>query len=187
MSENSAKSEGMNKEKLITVAVWGLVAALLTVVVFNFLQPDPAHAMVGKPGPDFGLRDVHAGEILKLSDYKGKVVVLDFWATWCPPCRKQMPELQLLALDPSLSEQVHIISVNTDEEDGERVDLVQGFLQRNAFTMTTVLDDGSASALYGVRRIPTLIVLRPDGVVDQVSVGIHDVASLRKMVAAARR
>src|SRR5690554_1900928 len=148
MSENNARSEGMSKEKLVTVAVWGLVAALFTVVVFNFLQPDPAHAMVGKPGPDFGLMNVHEGDILKLSDYQGKVVLLDFWATWCPPCRKQMPELQLLALDPELSEHVHVISVNTDDEDGARLDLVQGFLERNKFTMTTVLDDGSASALY---------------------------------------
>lgn len=187
MQAENAGAGGINKEEIITFAVWGLVAALLAVILFNFLQPDPANQMVGRPGPNFGLKEVHGGEVLKLSDYQGKVVLMDFWATWCPPCRKQMPALQQLAADPELAEHVHILSINTDDEDGMREELVRTFLQRNALTMTTLLDDGSASSLYRVSRIPTLVVLRPDGVVDQVSVGVHDVASLRKMVSAAQK
>src|SRR5690606_2699329 len=98
------------KDGIIKYVVIGLVAALIAVNLLNMISGS-GHALEGRAAPDFGLPTVDGG-MLTLSDHSGKVVLLDFWTTWCPPCRKQMPALQELADDPTLTDRLQIVSVN---------------------------------------------------------------------------
>lgn len=119
---------------------------------------------------------------LALADQRGKVVLLDFWATWCPPCRQQMPIIQKLHDDPELGDTLQIVSVNTDQAGPNRPQKVQGFLKKNGYTFTTVLDDGSASSAYSISYLPTLVVIGPDGAIAHMENGVHSEADLREMI-----
>lgn len=135
--------------------------------------------------PGFTLPVVGSNETVSLKQHRGKVVLLDFWATWCPPCREQMPAVQHLADDESLSDDLAILSVNTDEG-GNRTAKVQRYLDTNGYTFTTVLDDGRAMSAYAVSHLPTLIVITPDGEIYHRDSGVHGEQELRELVAGAK-
>jgi thiol-disulfide isomerase/thioredoxin len=139
--------------------------------------------MVGKQAPPIVLPELGRHTIIKLEDYEGKVVILDFWATWCPPCRKQMPILQRIQDDRSLAGRIMILSINMDEADEDRIKLVNNFMRRNNFTMTTLLDDGSAARAYRVSSIPTMVIVAPDGKIQHIKSGLHDEPELRRLIA----
>ena len=114
----------------------------------------------GEPAPDFDLAGP-GGDALMLSSLRGKVVVLDFWATWCPPCQKEMPVLQKLH-EQFGSRGVVIVGVNIGEEPQQ----VGDFARELGITFPVVLDtDGSVSTEYGIEAIPTVILVDGDGVV----------------------
>lgn len=172
----------MDKEKIVTWVVGAIIVAIVAVNIMNFLRPHGSRALVGDEAPNFTLPLLNEESALTLSETRGKVVVLDFWATWCPPCRKQMPALQELADDPEFAETLQVISVNTDDADDDRDELVGGFMRRSGLTMTTVMDNGSVRRLYRVRAIPTLIVIDANGKVRHTSEGAHSVNQLRDLV-----
>ena len=122
---------------------------------------------VGQPAPDFTLQDL-SGHPVTLSSYRGqKVVLMDFWATWCGPCRMAMPSLQDLA-DKFKDHSLEILSVNQ----GESADQVRNFVERRKYTFHAVLDQGQAVGdKYGVRAIPTLVLVDKKGVVQWMRVG----------------
>ncbi|HEY4416398.1 MAG TPA: TlpA disulfide reductase family protein [Verrucomicrobiae bacterium] len=125
---------------------------------------------VGQPAPDFTLQDL-SGHPVILSSYKGqKVVLMDFWATWCGPCRMAMPGLQELA-DKFKDKGLEILSVNQ----GEAADQVSHFITRQKYTFHVVLDqDQGVGNKYGVQAIPTMIVIDKTGVVQWLSVGYSE-------------
>ncbi|MFW5796344.1 MAG: TlpA family protein disulfide reductase [Alkalispirochaeta sp.] len=115
---------------------------------------------------DFGLPRLSGGETT-LSDLQGQFVFLNFWATWCPPCREEMPSMETLytALDDAPFE---MIAVNVREDR----DTVQGFIDEFGYSYPVLLDgDGSVSTNYGVRGIPTTFFIGPDGTVLGMLVG----------------
>lgn len=121
----------------------------------------------GKPAPEFSARDL-AGQTVHLSDYRGrKVVILDFWATWCGPCRMSMPGLQSLQ-DDFKGRGLEILSVNqreSAEQAGE-------FIKKKGYGFHVLLDpDASVAAKYFVRGIPTLLVVDKNGVVQWIRTG----------------
>ncbi len=121
--------------------------------------------------PDFALKSVD-GQDCKLSDQKGKVVILDFWATWCPPCRQSLPHVQSVSQDQSLAARnVVVWAVNQQES----ADTVNKFLQDNHYTFKVPLDaSGSAGASYKVTGIPTTVIIGADGVIKNVFIGFGD-------------
>ena len=133
---------------------------------------------VGEPAPDFALQDL-AGRRVALEEFRGKkVVVLDFWATWCAPCRAAMPGLQALH-DDLQDKGVALVSVNQSEE----ADRVRSFMERKKYTLTTVLDsDGAVGRQYGVRALPTLVVIDKQGTVRRIAVGHTNDRELRKLL-----
>jgi thiol-disulfide isomerase/thioredoxin len=132
---------------------------------------DDANSLVGNAAPDFALKTAD-GQDFKLSDQKGKVVVLDFWATWCPPCRLSLPHVQSVSQDKALAaKNLVVCAVNVRES----ADDVNKFLQDNHYTFRVALDSsGSTGSSYKVTGIPTTVIIGADGVVKNVFVGFGD-------------
>ena len=134
----------------------------------NALTVDQARAaaenLVGQDAPDFTLPNLAGGETT-LSDYTGQVVVLDFWATWCPPCVAALPHLAELAARKGGPV---VLAVNV----GETPDQVGAFLETHDLNLNVPLDaDASAAEKYFVTGIPQTVVVGPDGVVRKVLFG----------------
>ncbi len=113
---------------------------------------------IGSEAPDWTLQTTE-GETLSLSDLRGEVVVLDFWATWCGPCAMAMPGLQALSEELS-AEPFRVIGVNTWENADPAA-----FADENGITYTIVVAGDSVAAEYGVTAIPTFYVISPEGTI----------------------
>jgi peroxiredoxin len=134
----------------------------------QFRQMNAPSPIVGKPAPDFDLKTV-TGEKLKLSDHKGKVVVLDFWATWCAPCIQAMPDMQS-TYEKFKGKDVAVIGMNQDQ--GGPRDQVKKVVDSRGVTFPQTLDpNGSASQAYGVTAFPTVILVDKQGKIAQVHQG----------------
>ncbi len=122
------------------------------------------------PAFDFTLTDQY-GVQHTLSDYKGKVVFLNFWATWCPPCQKEMPDIEQLYLDNGKNEgDVIVLGVanpSTPEYPNNSdlsVEKVTDFLNTNGYTFPVVFDEtGEILSLYRISAFPTTFIINPDG------------------------
>ena len=133
----------------------------------------------GQPAPDFTLNDL-AGQPVSLAAYRGhQVVLMDFWATWCGPCRLSMPGLQELA-DKFKGRNLEILSVNQ----GEAADQVRTFIAKRKYSFHVILDaDQAVAGQYGVTGIPTLVLVDKQGVVRFLSVGYSETEDdLRQLV-----
>jgi len=140
--------------------------------VVQDVRPFKAQASKAKPegganeAPDFTLTDSN-GKTVSLSDYRGKkVVILDFWATWCGPCRAAMPLIQ--SFYDKNKKNVEVLSINEQESS----DRVNAFLKQTGYTYRVLLDkDGKVESSYRVYGIPTLFVVDKDGDLRHKSVG----------------
>jgi peroxiredoxin len=133
----------------------------------------PAGSDVGRDrrsAPDFVLRDLN-GKSVKLSDFRGKVVIVDFWATWCPPCRMEIPHF--VALQKQYKSQgLEIIGVSLDQGG---VQVVKPFAEQNQINYTMLVDGMSVASMYGgIQSIPTTFVLDKNGRIVQKLVGYND-------------
>jgi thiol-disulfide isomerase/thioredoxin len=110
------------------------------------------------------------GETKSLSSYKGKVVFLNFWATWCGPCRVEMPSME--ALYNKFSDKgLEILAVNSGEDQAT----VRSFMKNEGFSFPALLDlDGRVSANYGIQAIPTTFLIDRDGMIILRLVGSID-------------
>ena len=129
--------------------------------------PDSVHAkMIGNAAPDFELKKLD-GTLLKLSDLRGRVVVLDFWATWCGPCVASLPKITDLGQEYKGAD-VDVIAVNIEQTSAE----VRGLLDRLKISPLVVLDsDGSVARAYQAQAIPQTVIIDREGKVKQVIVG----------------
>ncbi len=104
--------------------------------------------------PDWQLEGLD-GKTVQLSDFKGKVVVLNFWATWCPPCRKEIPDL--IALQTKYANDLVVVGISLDENG---LSAVKSFVARTGINYPVVMgDQGTASAYGGITAIPTTFVI----------------------------
>jgi thiol-disulfide isomerase/thioredoxin len=156
-------------QKLLCIAL--AVLALGFGLSLTARGDDNTNSLVGNAAPDFALKTAD-GQDFKLSDQKGKVVVLDFWATWCPPCRLSLPHVQSVSQDKALAaKNVVVCAVNVRES----ADDVNKFLQDNHYTFKVALDSsGSTGTSYKVTGIPTTVIIGTDGVIKNVFIGFGD-------------
>jgi len=179
--ETPQSSEPKNARRVIDILIMVIIAVVLGVGITQMTNSNPTGKLEGQPAPVFSLQSMD-GTRKGAKDFGGKVVVLDFWATWCPPCIKQMPALQNIENDPSLKDSLQILSINTDDASPTRDVLVQRFLEKHNLELEVLFDDGAVSNLYGVRRIPTLVIISPDGIVRYGSSGVLSESKLRKLI-----
>ncbi|HWA84248.1 MAG TPA: redoxin domain-containing protein [Fimbriimonadaceae bacterium] len=122
---------------------------------------------VGKPAPDIQVTGLD-GKKLKLSSLKGKIVLIDFWATWCPPCRASLPITQKM-YKTYRSKGLQVVTIS-DEDRGT----VSKFVKDNNYSFPTFLDAGDkASKLYNVEAIPCLVIVDAKGNLSSYSVGLE--------------
>jgi thiol-disulfide isomerase/thioredoxin len=125
---------------------------------------------VGQTAPDFTLNDL-GGQSFTLSALRGKVVIVNFWATWCPPCRAEMPSMELLHRELA-DEGLVMLAVNIEKEGRQSV---PRFLATGSHTFPVLLDDQEVvQKRYGVYKFPESFVIRKDGVIDDKVIGAID-------------
>lgn len=119
--------------------------------------------------PDFTLKDMDGKEV-RLSDQRGKKVLINFWTTWCTYCREEMPLLQKF-YEQSRDGKWQVLTINiTSSEKG--VSAVRSYLKANNYNFPVLLDEkGSVSALYGIRSIPASFILNEKGEIIKTKVG----------------
>ena len=118
--------------------------------------------------PDFALKSFD-GKTVKLSDYKGKVVIIDFWATWCPPCRKGIPDL--ISIQDEYKKDVVIIGISLDGE--KTIKDVPGFVKSYAINYPIVYGNEKVVNDYGgIEGIPTAFVVDKKGNIVDKHVGL---------------
>jgi peroxiredoxin len=123
-------------------------------------------ALVGKPAPDFKL-DLLGGKDFHLADAKGKVVILDFWATWCGPCIQAMPQVDKVAHEFA-DKGVQLVAVNLQEGPEQ----IKAMLERHKLNMAVALDrDGAIADKYGANAIPQTVIINRDGTVARLFIG----------------
>lgn len=123
-------------------------------------------SLINTLAPDFTLEDL-SGAAIELADFQGHVVLLNFWATWCAPCRLEMPELQKLS--DQFSPNFHILGVNFDEP----ADVVGAYVEELGLTFDILLDPGGVvQDLYRVRNYPTSFFIDEQGIVRIQHIGI---------------
>ena len=137
---------------------------------------------------DFTLYDQY-GKEHKLSDYKGKVVFLNFWATWCPPCRREMPYIEQLYKEYNYNKDDVIIlgvaSPNIGEEGNE--EYIKNFLKKKGYNFPVVFDkDGSMIFQYGVYAFPSTFIIDKEGYITQYVPGALNEDSMKKLIESAK-
>jgi thiol-disulfide isomerase/thioredoxin len=135
------------------------------------LKRELVNDRVNKPAIDFTLKDLD-GKVVKLSDLRGKVVVVDFWATWCGPCKASFPYLQQVYNKYKSNPKVVILALDTWERVSgkEREDLVKKFMADNKYTFPVLYDEGFVEK-YGVEGIPTKFVIDKKGMIQFKTIG----------------
>jgi len=158
----------MNKK----ISIFLIAALIVGGLSFFFLQ-SPGNGVVsaevgtevGMQAPDFTLTNMNDKEV-SLSDYRGQKVFLNFWASWCPPCREEMPDIQ--KLHEEYGEEVVILAVNV----GENKSTAANFMMQNGLNFSVLLDSNKSTAQnYLVRGIPTSYFLDTNGVIKEKVVG----------------
>jgi thiol-disulfide isomerase/thioredoxin len=122
-----------------------------------------------KSAPNFTLRSAE-GDTVKLSDLKGNVVILDFWATWCGPCRMAMPEIDAF-LKANTNPQVKIFSINVWENFRYKT---KTFMEKNGYGMTLLYGNDDLAKAYDVTGIPTLFIIDKEGKIRYTEIGYEE-------------
>lgn len=170
------------------IPLFGLVVAVLMLVAegegsassgAGGTLPPPIPGIMNGPAPDFSVQTLD-GQTVRLADYRGRVVFLNFWATWCPPCVEELPALERFAQAQAQLDGGAVVLASNNTESPEQI---SAFLNENNITLDGVrvlLDtDNRVYQQYGIVRLPTTWVIDREGVLRAVKFGEFDDATLQ--------
>jgi len=185
MSDETKISPGNSRPPSARKLRWVLtllaaVLALLAVEAFYYFSPPPLDAeqkalwvWQGVLAPDFSVTNLD-GRTIHLADLKGKRVVLNFWATWCPPCLEEIPNFIKLRSATSPTNVV-ILGVSTDDLDAQKA-----FAQRQGINYPLTIMGNAPSPYQDVDVIPVTMVIDRNGIIQRVLFGPQEFADLKK-------
>lgn len=162
----------------------GILTGLVLVAIFqHFYKSDVSDATevtkastaigVGMLAPSFTLKNLEGKEV-HLEDYRGKKVMLNFWATWCPPCKEEMPGMEKLYNE----HEIEILAVNLDPQND-----VRGFIERNNLTFPVLLDvHGTTQQTYSIISIPTTFIIDENGIIVEKHIGVMSVRQMEELI-----
>jgi thiol-disulfide isomerase/thioredoxin/outer membrane lipoprotein-sorting protein len=147
--------------------------------VRRFMQRSPEHeALEGQPATDFTLETLADAKPVRLSDLKGRVVLLDFWATWCGPCRRWLPIVEQAHRDYA-AKGLSVFAVNEREPESK----VHAYLDQQKLDLPVLMDrSGTVGSIYRASSIPLTVVIGRDGNVFRIMVGLHEEADLKDVL-----
>lgn len=169
------------KQKVLTILLAALALLLVAAAVCMWLLVTDVWQLPAKevltPAPDFTMYTAD-GTAVKLSDYQGKPVVLNFWASWCGPCKSEMPAFEEAYL--AVGEDVQFLMVNLTDGTGETVETASAFIAESGYTFPVLFDsDYAGSTAYAVSSIPATFFLDEKGQLVASHVGAMDAQTLQ--------
>ncbi len=138
---------------------------------------DSNEPTVGRAAPDFALRRTD-GTVVKLSDLHGKVVFLNFWATWCLPCKQELPDIQKV-YDEKRTAGLEVLEINYQEG---RADAL-AYFEARSLTMPLLLDSGSVFDQYKLKGLPDSFFIDRDGKLSSMNIGLLSADKMRQHLA----
>ena len=159
---------------IINLILYGIPVLVILWVLSQYLMPKPD--IEGKPAPPFKAEMVGGGAF-DLTEHLGKrPVLLDFWAVWCPPCRKALPKVGKMS-KLYADKDIAICAINLSETE----ETIQAFLQANDLEVPVAVDTGGVIAgQYGVRTIPMLVFIDRTGTIVEAHLGVMSERELEK-------
>lgn len=161
---------------------------LLALIILLFSLPTFSQSLkVGSNASDFSLQlqqdGKPSGKTVTLASYKGKVLFLHFWATWCPPCKVELPHMESLAKKlASQGDKAKMEFLAVCISDSQKA--LTSFMQKNGYTFPSVLDEpGLVAMKYGIQGVPTSILISPEGKILKIQVGMMNQKQLENFVA----
>ncbi len=176
-NEDSSRPKGPSEWSL----GFGLLAILLSFAFLpRFLKPTES-AMVGQKAPEFDLPVLGEkdGKKVSLASLAGKPVILDFWASWCGPCKAQSPILSKFA--ERNADRVNVLGINTNDDPDDAVQYSRSHPVAYPIVLDGTTATTNAARRFGVTGFPTLVFLDAEGNVKAVRVGVSDTATLEKL------
>ena len=155
---------------------WTLIVSVVMTALFGIalaikLRPQLNLIEVGTTAPDFAAVQLPTGRAATIEDYRGKVVLLNIWATWCPPCKVEMPSMEHLHRKLAGTD-FRLVAVSVDEDDST---VVNKFVKDMGLTFEILHNrDGSIRRIYQTTGVPESFVIDRDGVIVKKVIGAAD-------------
>ena len=174
---DTGKTQESKSGRLLLTIFLVLVVAIPIILITLKEKDSPSRftrpLQEGRPAPDFTFPDLN-GRKVSLSDFRGKVVLVNIWATWCPPCRDEMPSMQKL-YDRFKGEHLEILAVSIDAEGQKAVD---PFMRKMNLTFPALLDPkGMIQGLYRITGVPESFIVDREGILVNKIIGPMDWSS----------
>ncbi len=175
MDEKTAKAGTRYKSLTLFVLIAGMVGIFVLFQLKDsfFSLSNNVPVKLGAPAPNFTFPTLD-GKMVSLSDYNGKVVFLNIWATWCPPCREEMPSMEKFYKELK-GQEFEILAVSIDASGATAVG---PFMKEHGLSFPALLDTGGTiRGLYGMTGVPETYVIDKEGVIKQRIIGPRDWAA----------